>query len=115
MHPSLESKLCDCPTQHGRLGKFSVYRRAEEEPTKKTERVSKKVGHSGECHLVDAGGRKMTIITIHVRHFTEVKSWKALDLTIGFRYEEGVDIVAVIKMNSFQMVIGLRSKWKLRK
>lgn len=42
---------------------------------------------------MDASGRKMTRITIHVKHFTEVKSWKALDLTIGFRYEEGVDVV----------------------
>lgn len=64
---------------------------------------------------MDASGRKMTRIAIHVKHFTEVKSWKALDLTIGFRYEEGVDVVVVIKTDRFQVVVGLRSKWKLRK
>lgn len=64
---------------------------------------------------MDARGRKMTRITIHVKHFTEAKSWKALDLTIGFRYEEGVDVVAVIKMDRFQMMVRLRSKWKIEK
>lgn len=38
-----------------------------------------------------------------------------MDLTIGFRYEEGVDVVVVIKTDRFQVVVGLRSKWKLRK
>lgn len=58
---------------------------------------------------MDASGRKMTRITIHVNHFAEVTSWKTLDLTTGFRYEEGMDVVVAIKKDRFRVVVGLRS------